>query len=90
MPTTIGEIAIGRSASALSSRFPGKRYRVSSSATPTPKTMLSATAAIAVSAVSSNALTAWDELIADQNASRPGWKVRQVTMPSGTNTSTAM
>ena len=52
---TTGEIANGRSSSALSSALPRKRPRASASAMSTPKTALSGTAIAVTSIVSQNA-----------------------------------
>src|SRR5579885_3477028 len=85
-PTTMGDTEIERSIKALSSRLPGNRYRASSTDTATPKTVLIATDATVMIAVSLNACSAWLELIAFQNCEPPCSTTRQKTITSGSRT----
>ena len=54
-PTTTGETARGRSTSAETSRFPGKRSRARTSATITPKNVVTTTVIAMITKVSRNA-----------------------------------
>ena len=75
-PTTIGEIANGRSISASSTRLPGARPRTSAIAAITPKTALSGTVMAATSSVRNSAWMAAGVVIDSLNAPSPRSNVR--------------
>src|SRR5689334_15008229 len=86
-PTTTGETASGRSISALTIRLPGNRWRTSSTAMPTPKTVLASTDHTATEPVTSNAWIALGVQSAAKNLPAPCSNVRHTTRPTGRTSS---
>jgi hypothetical protein len=82
-PTTTGEIATGRSMTALRKAFPGKRYRTRTSAHRTPNAVFTGTVMTTIRTVSQKACTASGCVMVLQTGARPCANMRHTIKVTG-------
>ena len=82
-PITTGETANGRSIAAFISALPGNRWRTSTIAVITPKTVLIGTATPTITMVSQKACCASGVVTASHAGPKPCSNVRKKTRPTG-------
>jgi hypothetical protein len=88
-PMTAGDTANGRSTTASSSLWPGKRWRTSTTAQARPNRVLSGTAIAATRMVRYSACSASGVVMACQTGAAPAAKVRHTTALTGSTRTSA-